>query len=732
MEIRRLFTTTTETPPPERFIAIQIQEGVVRTAVWQMNESQPEVVALGSTEIWSDSQSLVMSTDASLSSAYAQAGSEPDRVVFGLPESWIESDKIASQHAPFLKAILEQLELKALGFVGTTEAILQYLRVKEGIPPSVILVELGQSKIGVIVTRLGETIGRQEVGRSADVGADVEEALARMSADQLPSRILVTDGRDLEVVQQLTSYPWQEKLPFLHLPKVESLDQTFSIVAVAVAGGSEAAKAVGVAVSTVEPAVPTPTQTPIHEMVTSEVPTPRNDLGFVTDADIQDVEEDTVQELTTPQELPEESDVTPINQIPQRKINGPKLNITALSGVLKNVHIPQIALPKITVPKLPGKGILIAIPIVLLLLAVGSVFGAYLLLAKAAVVVTVNSRSIDKTVTVAVGGSSDTLPVLNATTQTQELEKTGSMPTTGEAVVGDKATGDITLFNKTDMNRSLPRGTVLATGNGLRFTIDNAVTLASRSAQETTDGVNIVYGQTKVSVTAAKIGAEYNLASNVSLSVGDFPKSSVEAKVTGELSGGTSRTVKAVAQADKDALTSQLNQQIRDEAQTRFAQNGGTDKTLVMQDVKVISQSFNKGVGEEADQLTLTMQGQVTILHVSQDDLKNFVLSQIRSDLPSGFDVDMTKTTIDIQSPQSGNNTLTASVPIHAPLTPQISLDRYREQLAGKDVQATQTLLQDLPGFQRVRITISPKIPFFASRMPTDPKKIDLKIESVQ
>ncbi len=705
MEIRRLFTNTNEAPLPERFLAIQIQEGVVKSAIWQVVNNQPEVVALGSTEIWTDGPSLVMSTDASLSTAFSQAGSEPDRVVFGLPESWIVTDKIAPAHAPTIKALLEQLELKPLGFVGTTEAIIQYLRVREGIPPSVILVELGQTKLGVVVTRVGEIVGRQEVGRSSDVGADVEEALARMNVDQLPSRILVTDSRDLEVIQQLTSYPWQEKLPFLHLPKVEALDPSFSVMAVAVSGGSEAARSVGIQTESPDDA----TKPDIKPVETAALLSSKSDFGFVADADIQKVDQ-----------LPIEDEVTPA-KIASRplKLSLPKISL-ARPKLKVNFHLP----------KFQGRSrlLVVLIPLVLLFLAGLGVVGAGLFLTKADVTVTLTSRSIDKTVTAAVGGASGDLPILNATTDTQELQETKTLATTGETVVGDKAAGEVTIFNKTDTVRTLPRGTVLSTGTGLHFVLDTTVSVASRSAQETAGGVNIVYGQNKVNVTASKIGANYNLPANTSLSVADFPKSTLEAKVGSELTGGSSRTVKAVAQADRDNLTSQLTQMIHDEAQNRFG-NTGSDKTIVMQDVKITSQSFNKGVGEEADELTLTLKGQVTLLHISPSDLQNFIQTQVQTQIPAGFDLDMTNSTIDLTSPQTINGKLTTSVPIHARLTPQISLDRFRDQLVGKSLFDARTLLQNIPGYQKARIMITPTLPLVDKRMPLNVKNITLRID---
>ena len=58
--------------------------------------------------------------------------------------------------------------------------------------------------------------------------------------------ILYDSREDLEAAKQdLISYDWQAKLPFLHFPKIESLEKDATIKAVAIGGGAEVAKALG-------------------------------------------------------------------------------------------------------------------------------------------------------------------------------------------------------------------------------------------------------------------------------------------------------------------------------------------------------------------------------------------------------------------------------------------------------------------------------------------------------
>ena len=109
MEISRLFTKNENTPPPEYFLAVQIQEGVVQTAVWLIDEGQATVVALGDQVNWEDAEDLVEAVDKSLAVACNGLESEPSRVIFGLPEYWLESNKISNEYGRKGKAILSKL-----------------------------------------------------------------------------------------------------------------------------------------------------------------------------------------------------------------------------------------------------------------------------------------------------------------------------------------------------------------------------------------------------------------------------------------------------------------------------------------------------------------------------------------------------------------------------------------------------------------------------------------------
>ena len=136
---------------------------------------------------------------------------------------------------------------------------------------------------------------------------------------------------------------------------------------------------------------------------------------------------------------------------------------------------------------------------------------------------------------------------------TVEGSKTAS--TTGIKTVGDKAKGQVTIY-RAGTSMSLPSGTIIKGPDSLSFSLDEAVTVASGSAGSP--------GSTKANVSAASIGASYNLSSGTSFSVGSYSLGDLEAKNESAFSGGSSREVNVVSDDDMEKLEKDLTDELKD------------------------------------------------------------------------------------------------------------------------------------------------------------------------
>ena len=86
----------------EYFFALEIDHGLVKSAVWSVINDKPQVLAVSSNQSWDDKaeDSLITAADAALSDATSHLDPtgkvDIHKVIFGLPADWVGADKISS------------------------------------------------------------------------------------------------------------------------------------------------------------------------------------------------------------------------------------------------------------------------------------------------------------------------------------------------------------------------------------------------------------------------------------------------------------------------------------------------------------------------------------------------------------------------------------------------------------------------------------------------------------
>ena len=194
------FKKSSPIPTREYFYALEIDHFSVKSAIWSVINAKTQVLAVGSPSSWDDKspESLITACDHCLSDTATRldpAGKiQPEKVILGLPPDWVDQDKIIPAHQHLLKSLAQKLSLKAVGYVVTPEAVVKFIQVSEGAPPTAILLGFWPHHLEVTLVRLGKIIGVHEVARSHQATDDVIEGLSRFPhADMLPSRILLYD-----------------------------------------------------------------------------------------------------------------------------------------------------------------------------------------------------------------------------------------------------------------------------------------------------------------------------------------------------------------------------------------------------------------------------------------------------------------------------------------------------------------------------------------------------------
>ncbi len=664
----------------EYLLALEISPQVIKCAVWSVINGQTQVVAVGDQSRWDDvsEASLITASDTAISSACERMGSigklAIKKVILGLGSTWINGDKISESKMPLIKSLSHKLELVPVGFVVTCEAVMRFVQHSEGTPLTAILLGFWAQTLDMTLVRLGKPDGMVEVARSQSLTDDVVEGLSRFpKVDMLPSRMLLYDsGIDLEEIKQLLlSYPWlspTKKFGFLHFPKVEILPSDFTVRAIALAGGSEVAVSLGL-IEKSEPVLPA--ELPVQNLTAS-------DFGFTS----------------------EETNVTPLAPSPAPEPT-PEPEIVLAEK-------PKFKLPNFTVPRISFsfKPVLILLVVIGLLLGVSSLV---FFLPKATVNLGFQTKIIDHNFV--------------ADFEVSEVDVTASLsetaPATGSKLVGDKASGIVTILNSLAITKTFPKGTLITSPSGLKFIFDKEVLVASASG--TAD--NKVLGKANVNVTSSVVGTESNLSSGTYLQTGSLATVDVVAKNDQAFSGGTSRQVKAVAKTDVDKLRTKLLENLKAQAKQQLLDKT-SDQTLITDSVVVttVGEDLDTKIGDSAEsfelKLTVKAKGQV----VSKSEIDNAIKDALTNLVPAGFEIQST-TPRSLSAKKSS-----ISISVSANLTPKIDSQITAQNISGKSLDKATEYLHTLPGISKIEYVISPPLPIITSRLPWRTSRIEIRV----
>lgn len=702
MNLVNLFGNKTKAPEPEYFLAIEIHESLIKTALWEVLDGSPEVVNVGSYESWADEESLINGVDSSLDQAIKVIKGQPKRVVFGLPASWMEDEKIHSTKTKLVTHLCKELGLEPIGAVTTNRAIAHFLKKREGMPPTVILLEVYTSKVAVSYVYLGAVNKTEEVARSGDLAHDVEEGLTRMDLNNYPARFILTNGNGLEEEsQQITAFPWTDRLPFKHIPKVEILPIDFSIKAIALTGGIEAVQSIGFEIKEADEES--------NLVVPEKTPSSMEELGF----SYEETAPPPSISLAEPIESLEEN----IEDVePKYAFSGDEISSSPQKKNHFKIALPP--LPKINFPRLPRLSYLfvLVIPIILFLGLI-----AYLFLGQVEITIHFNPQKVNKQLGIAIAESPQPgIPTLVATKKTFSGSAQESISTTGTANVGDKATGTITIANKTSAPIILKSGSTVKNDTGKYiFVLQDDVTIASASAVDNTKA-------TGVKVNAVKIGAEYNLLKGTIFSVGDFSRAVAAAVAEADFAGGTSRAVNAVSKADQDKLLATATEKIKTKVQSDAQMENPELKTLPLSDIIFTKKQFDHNLSEEATTVSLVLEGSFDALVYSQGSLNDLATNELKSQIPTGSYIKKESTTVSLENPTKLGGIYQSKVMIEASLYPEIDEQKLAQFIKGRSVSGLRHFFEPIPGFTGVNIKIFPPLPLITKILPLRNIKFDL------
>jgi predicted nucleic acid-binding protein len=734
----------TRDKPPELYWSLVLESGWIQAGVWYIGQKSAEIVATSPPTPWEVESELVGAADTALSSAIQKLPEEypePSKTVFGVPSDWVKGGEISTEKLEIIKKLCSELSLTPVGFVVLPEAIAHLFKTEEGSPVNAIIVGLGKESLEISVFKLGNLAGSTNVARSVSIVDDVTEGLSRFEgASPLPSRFILFDGKGAELEEAretLTAESWEDsKISFLHTPKVEILESDKKVFATSLAGAAEIGDVSAINTVADEVVAESLPLTEDVENVTSptEEVTPE-DLGFSVGEDVS-LAKALVEETVEPQPQVPQPAVGVVNTPPVRpRMVMPPLPIdgyvqktkSIISGVSGKLHFPSI-------PSFPKRsahgGSTNKKPLTLLGILGGVLFFAVALywwfVPKAEITIYVTPKTFQENLSVTLSRDGQFDPaggILPAEIIEETITGEKTSPVTGSKTVGDRAKGEVEIQNGTAFPINLPSGTVISSSSNLKF-----ITESSASVSAALSPTNP--GKATLAVTADAIGSEYNLAKGEVFKVGNYPKAEVDSTAVADFAGGSSRTISAVSKEDTANMSSQLKEELKVNATSQLEGKVNEKQHFIKEllSFETSSETFDRKVGDEADNLKLDLSIEAKAVAVDKDKLSEFTREILKDKVPSGFVLRETQVQHAFTFEEEVDGKLKYKLALNANFLPETDLESIKKDIVGKTPEAAVSFLSTVPGFTKAGVTLKPKFPGPFGLIPRIKKNIGVEI----
>ncbi len=363
------------------------------------------------------------------------------------------------------------------------------------------------------------------------------------------------------------------------------------------------------------------------------------------------------------------------------------------------------------------------------LFLIGALLFLFLFLVpKATITLVVDSDQLVKTVDIIASSSAETVlleqKVVPARKVSVQKQGTRTAPATGESTVGEKAEGTVTIYNQTDEEKSLQRGTLL-NANNLQFVLDSGVsieaqTMSSTQSAEGERTVTYTAGKTNVNITAADVGDKYNLPSDTEFTVANFAEESVYAKNTQALSGGFSEEVVVVSEQDVQTITDSLTRELEQSAYSELDLELPDSYTIPQGVIssEVLSKQLSTDVGEEADEVRLQMNVQSSAIAYSEDEYRQVLENYLESKIPENYRLREDSVQFSTLDAKRQEDDLIITAKVKGNLVPAVDLEEIRQYLAGAKLASARSYLTDLPNVTQVNIRVSKFLSSFYNHLP--------------
>lgn len=196
------------------------------------------------------------------------------------------------------------------------------------------------------------------------------------------------------------------------------------------------------------------------------------------------------------------------------------------------------------------------------------------------------------------------------------------------------------------------------------------------------------------------------------------------------MSGGTTKMVKVVAQADIDSAKKKISD--KQNAVVEEIKNGlKDDKYIGLVDTFAAGSgalTTAPAVGTEAAEVTVSGEVSYTMLGVKEDDLKKLVEDQSKDEVDTSkqFVLDYGFDDATYQVGKKSGSVTNINLKTTLVAGPEVKQDELKKELAGKKNGDAEEILKSRPGITEAKVEFSP---FWVSKVPGKESKVTFIIE---
>jgi len=305
-------------------------------------------------------------------------------------------------------------------------------------------------------------------------------------------------------------------------------------------------------------------------------------------------------------------------------------------------------------------------------------------------------------------------------------ESNGEFPTSGQKDVIQKASGKITVYNKSAGSQRLVATTRFESPDGLIFRIPQTIIIPAA----TKNGTEIIPGSTETVVNADRAGADYNIGP-ARFTVPGFKSTphfdEFYAISTKPMAGGIIGPSKIVTEEDYTKAVESIKKSIQDKILNSLRKQSGNLK--IMDDIAISFDApiANAEVGDASPNLTISIKGKALTVGFREENVaqlaQNYVKSNYNSEILEG------SLQINYNSPilDGTSKSLSFTIAANVVTIPSLDLEKIKTDILGMNENAIRSYFKNGKNIISVKISM---FPIWIKSVPKNSAKVFLQINT--